>query len=271
MPSKAELQKQITELRENLKGATQRLTAVEALPPGGKHYLPMPKTDLCILNVERDIVSSTSWDIGNSLHERKRAGEDSCLPCEEEYFNLRNFIDILGSAYSLLPIKSWADDEKISGEVKQQLARELFAIGQAAKHAEINCGINLSGVRKRIVDLRPIAGIGRWEEFMKGKELLIADLEQDLKAIIPNINITGAKPIRHAIPSEVIFPKDKPKLIPELELTPEQKQYREHLRKLGEKLPGQPPKIWKLKPPKVTIKRTIPSEEQLKLEETGNE
>lgn len=257
MPSKAELQKQITELRTSLKDATKRLTTIESLPPGGKHYLPMPKTDLCILNVEKAIGTDTSWGIERNLYERKTAGENNCLPCEEEYFNLRIAIDKIGSAYLSLPVKSWADDEKISGEVKQQLARELFSVEQNAKRTETNCGVNLPKVKVRVRDLKPIAHVGRWDEFVRGREQLLADLEQDLKAVIPNINITGAKPIRHTVP-EVITP---PKKIPEIE--PDTQLYLlqtiEETKRMAEEAKRAivSPKTRKLQPLKVRIAREL--------------
>lgn len=195
MPSKAELKQEIDTLRASLKDTTKRLTAVESrnpelLPSGERARLPSPKCDLYISKIESEIAAGKSyWDITEEQYERWVKGEDRCLPCEREYTEAKESLMEIGERYRNLVRPEDAVIESIAESLREDSTRELYKAEAHIKTASASCSIKFPRVRARLLKMKPLAHVGRWDEFMDNQRQLLTDLEQDIQAVIPNLKV----------------------------------------------------------------------------------
>lgn len=142
-------------------------------------------------NIEKDIaLGRTYWHISEEQHNRFLRGGDACLSCESSYTEAKNALTEIGNRYTGLPEpEKWIRIEDIAAQVREQTARELFKAEAHARELQANCGIKLVRVRSRITKMKPLAHVGRWDEFMEHQRQLLSDFELDIKEIIPEIEV----------------------------------------------------------------------------------
>lgn len=153
--------------------------------------------------IESDIAAGkTYWDIKDEQYRRWQEEEDACLPCEKNYIEAKSALTEVGNRYTgLVHPKEDIKVEDIAAQVRERTAIELHKAEAHTKELEISCGIRLTRVRGRITKMKPLAHVGRWDEFMELSKELLLDFELDIKETIPELEV---KIPSYAVPRFVI-------------------------------------------------------------------
>lgn len=220
------LDKDVSKLTEKIKGTWGNPTSNPVV------------CEPAIRAIESDIAAGKSyWDIAEEQYERWTKREDACLPCEREYVEAKESLMEVGERYRSLISPEYAK-AGIAEQVREQSARELGKAEAHIKTTSAACNIRFPRVRTRLLKMKPLAHVGRWNEFMDNQKQLLSDFESDIKEIIHDISV---KMPSYAVPVPIReIPKKAPRLTAyEREqlvkgLSPEEQRLLEKTKKLAE-------------------------------------
>lgn len=191
-------QREIKQLERSLQGHGMDIRTIEVVkPPAGNPIACATE----LKKIESDIAAGkTHWDIAKEQYDRWERGANACLPCEKSYTEVKSALTGIGIQSSGVIHPEDLRLEDIAASVREQTAKEISAAEWGIRELEVRCGIKLLRVRSRITKLKPLAHVGRWDEFMNNQRQLLKDFELDIRETIPDIKVRVPS---YAVPAPV--------------------------------------------------------------------